>query len=564
MKRILLPLLVIALLAGRVVQCAAKDEKPADAAATKPVAVLSIASYDRIMADVAMIGNLAGNPDLDKNLEGMLKLFTQGQGLNGMDPTRPWGVTLSTDGLSFQPLAFIPVKSVKQLLESLAALIGEPQDAGDGVLELEVFNQRILIKEVDGWAIIAQSPEAFASVPKDPTKILDGLDKAYDVGVRLYVQNIPEVYRTLAIDQLRMGVEMGLGRGPDESDEAYEARRKLAERQMDAITEAINDVDQLTLGAALDVAAKTARIDLSVAMVSTSDTAKKVSQFQAATSDFAGFLVNDAAASLNVTAKIEKSDTEQIVSGLAAVKAQALQHIEGGSKLATDEASKKLAKEMLSEVFDAIQATLEAGKIDAGATLNLSDKAMALVVGAYVADPMALENALKKFAKLAEKEPNFPGIKFDADKHGDVRFHTTTITVPEDQSISKVLGKKLEVAVGIGSKSAYLAVGSDSLRLVKQLIDKSKAEASKQMPPFQLNVALAPIFQFAAAMQDRPEVTAIAEDLAKSKGKDRVSLVIAAQKNTLNIRLEAQEGVLRLLANAGKMITQGGGLPISP
>ncbi len=564
MKKILLPLLVLALLAGRVVTSAAKDEKPADAAATKPVAVLSIASYDRIMADVALIGNLAGNPDLDKNLEGMLKLFTQGQGLNGMDPTRPWGVTLATDGSSFQPLAFIPVKNLKQLLESLAALIGEPQDAGDGVLELEVFNQRILIKEVDGWAIIAQSPEALASVPKDPTKILDGLDKAYDVGIRLYVQNIPEEYRTLAIDQLRMGVEMGLGRGPDESDEAYEARRKLAERQMEVITEAINDVDQLTLGAALDIAAKSARIDLNVSMVSTTDSAKKLAQFQLATSDFAGFLVNDAAASLNVTAKIDKADTEQIVSGLAAVKAQALQHIEGGSKLATDEASKKLAKEMLSEVFDAIQATFEAGKIDAGAALNLSDKSMALVVGAHVADPMALENALKKFAKLAEKEPNFPGIKFDADKHGEVRFHTTTIIVPEEQSISKVLGKKLDVAVGIGSKSAYLAVGSDSLKLVKQLIDKSKAEASKPMPPFQLNVALAPIFQFAATMQDRPEVTALAEDLAKSKGKDRVSLIISPQKNSLNIRLEAQEGVLRLLANAGKMATQAGGIPIAP
>ena len=68
--------------------------------------MLSIASYDRIMADIAMIGNLAGNPDLDKNLEGMLKLFTQGQGLNGLDQKRPWCITLTTDGISFQPLVY--------------------------------------------------------------------------------------------------------------------------------------------------------------------------------------------------------------------------------------------------------------------------------------------------------------------------------------------------------------------------------------------------------------------------------------------------------------------------
>ena len=92
-----------------------------------------------------------------------------------------------------------------------------------------------------------------------------------------------------------------------------------------------------------------------------------------------------------------------------------MEHVEHESKLA-DEGSKKLAKEMVGEVFDAIQATFESGKIDAGATLNLGDKSMALVVGAYVADPESLEDALKKFAKLAEKEPNFPGIKFDADE----------------------------------------------------------------------------------------------------------------------------------------------------
>jgi hypothetical protein len=558
-KKVLLPLLVAALLASRVAPCVAKDEK-ADASATKPVAVLSIASYDRIMADIAMVGNLAGNPDLDKNLEGMLKLFTQGQGLNGMDPKRPWGITLATDGLSFQPLVFIPVNNLKTLMESLSALIGEPTDAGDGVMELEVFSQRILIKESNGWAFIAQSNEALASVPKDPTKILDGLDKAYDIGIRLYVQNIPEVYRTLAIDQLRMGVETGLGRLPDESDEAYEARRKLAERQIQTITEAINDVDQLTLGVGLDLNAKTAHLDIAVTAVKDSKSATQLAQFQPATSEFAGFLVGDAAASLNVTAKIAKTDTEQIVAGLSALKAQALQHIEGGSKLATDEASKKLAKEMLNEVFNAIQSTLESGKIDAGATLNLSDKSMALVAGAYVADPAQLEAALKKFAKLAEKEPNFPGIKFDADKHGDVRFHTASIPVPEDQSISKVLGKKLDVAVGIGTKTAYLALGSDSLKLLKQLIDKSKPEASKRVPPFQLNVSLAPIFQFASAMseEDSPGVKAMAEQLAKSNGKDHVTLVMKPEKDAFMIRLEAEEGVLRLLANAGKLITQAG------
>ena len=567
MRKLILPLCAAILLAGSSARLFAKDDDAAKNTnnATKPVAILSIASYDRIMADVALIGDLAGNPDLDKNLEGMLKLFTQGQGLNGLDQTRPWGVTLATDGLSFQPLVFLPVNSGKQLLESLAPLIGEPQDAGDGVQELEVFGQRILLKDAGAWLFVAQSTETLSAVPKDPTKILDGLDKAYDVGLRLYVQNIPEVYRSLAIDQLRMGVESGMTRLPDESDEAFEARKKQAQQNIEAITAAINEVDQLTLGAALDIAAKSAHIDLTISAVAGSSFAKQISQLQLQTSDFAGFLVSEAAASLNISAKVDKTDTEHFVAGLSALRARAIQHIETESKIATDDASKKIAKEMLGEVFDAIQATLESGRIDAGATLQLNDKSMALVAGAYVADPQSLEKALKKFAQLAEKEPKFKGIKFDADKHGDVRFHTTSIDVPKDQEISKVLGEKLDIAVGIGAKSAYLAVGTDSLKLTKQLIDKSKADASKRVPPFQLNVSLGPIFQFAAAMQDSPAVKALSELVAKSKGKDHVSLVVTPETNGIKIRLEGEEGVLRLLANAGKAATQAGGAaPAAP
>jgi hypothetical protein len=123
--------------------------------------------------------------------------------------------------------------------------------------------------------------------------------------------------------------------------------------------------------------------------------------------------------------------------------------------------------------------------------------------------------------------------------------------------------------VGIGPKSVYFALGSNSLALAKQLIDKSKAASSKQLPPFQLNVSLAPIFQFAAAMQEddehRKQVAAMADELAKSNGKDKVSLVVTPEKTSMTIRLEAQEGVLRLLANAGKMVTgAGGGFPVAP
>ena len=92
----------------------------------------------------------------------------------------------------------------------MAGLIGEAADAGDGAFELNVFGQKVFVKETNGWAVAAQSPEALErDLPKDPLKLLGGLETTYDVAARVYVQNVPELYRSLFIDQLRAGVRIG-------------------------------------------------------------------------------------------------------------------------------------------------------------------------------------------------------------------------------------------------------------------------------------------------------------------------------------------------------------------
>ena len=202
-KKIVLSLLALALVAGSTQWCAAKDDAAAQQTGNKPVAVLSLAGYDRIMEDLDFLGGLAGNPGLSKNLEGAIQLFTQGQGLAGLDKKRPWGITLTTDGSSFQPLVFLPVNSLKQLLDALAGLIGEAQEGPNGTYQLSVFNFNIFCKEQDGWAYFGQSADELAALPKDPTKLLGGLDKSYDVALRLHVQNVPELYRSMLLDQLR-------------------------------------------------------------------------------------------------------------------------------------------------------------------------------------------------------------------------------------------------------------------------------------------------------------------------------------------------------------------------
>ncbi len=249
MKKTLLSTIAVALLlAGSASRAAAQGDM-------KPILVVSLAGYQRIMDDIAFVGKLSDSPDLAKNLEGMITFFTQGQGLAGLDKTKPWGLAASTDGLSFQLLGFVPVTDLKKLLDALSGFLGDP-DEEDGVYKIQAgLPIPLYLKEHKGYGYLSQDAASLSNLPDDPTTLLGGLDKQYDVAVRLSVQNIPEVFRQLAIDQIKMGVEGSLEQGPDESDEQFEERSKMTQQQMDALVTTLNELDELTLGLSIDEAA---------------------------------------------------------------------------------------------------------------------------------------------------------------------------------------------------------------------------------------------------------------------------------------------------------------------
>ena len=178
--------------------------------------------------------------------------------------------------------------------------------------------------------------------------------------------------------------------------------------------------------------------------------------------------------------------------------------------------------------------------------------------------PSKVEGALKKLAALAkENEPDFPGIDFDADQHNGVRFHTMSIPMDDaPKDARRLLGDKLGVALGFGESNVYMAVGKDSVQMLKDAIDRSASDADKSVPPVQLTFALGPILKFAASADPENMILGmVAAALEEHKGKDHVRIVARPIKNGASYRLEVEEGVLSLAGLAANMAGQraGGG-----
>jgi hypothetical protein len=564
-KKTLLSALAVALLLSTVLFSTAGQSLGQDL--SKPILTISLSGYKEIKSDLDFIGKLSGNPDMSKSLEGALALFTQGQGLAGLDESRPWGALIGFDGIQPQVLAFLPVSDMKKLLGALSGVIGEAKEV-DGVTQIQAGPMPLFLKEVEGWAFISQSPEGLAKPPKDPTKLLGGLEKQYDVAVRLGVQNIPEAFRQLAIDQIKLGVEGGLQQQPNETDQQYEMRSKLTEKQMDALATMINELNEVTLGFSIDQQAHKMFFDFSMTAVAGSKTAKQFASSASKPSKMAGFVLPGAVASLHINSNSEPGteDLDQVVAMFKTLRAQVENQIDKEGGLG-DEQVKGVVKGVVAEVMDVIEATVKKGRMNGGAVV-VGEGPFTAVAGGFVADGSKLEDAVKKLVDLAKNEPGFPEVKFNAETYKDVRFSTVAIPIPdaghETEVLGKALGNPVQAVAAFGKESVFVAAGPKAIETIKQVIDASAsgaeaASGSDALPPVQFTVSLGPIMKF-AAQQDtgNPMLSALAEGL--KGGKDHVSFTVKQISNGMAVRLEAEEGVLTVIGSAAKMATSRSGL----
>ena len=530
----------------------------------KPILVVSLAGYQRIMDDLAYVGKLSDSPDLAKNLEGMITFFTQGQGLAGLDKTKPWGLAASTDGLSFQLLAFIPVNDLKKLLDALSGFLGDP-DKEDGVYKLQVPGLPIplYIKEANGFAYISQDAGGLSNVPKDPVKLLGGLDKQYDVAIRLSVQNIPEVFRQLAIDQIKMGVEGSLEQTPGETDEQYEQRSKLTQQQMDTLVTTLNELDEVTLGLSIDESAKRTYFDLSLTAAEGTPTAKQFTSMPAGPSKFAGFLMDGTVATLHINSKSSPDNASQTQAMLGSLRTQVLSQID--ESIPGNDQVRGTVKDVVGQILDVVDDTVKGGVFNGGAVV-VGDGPYTLAAGGLVSDGSRLESVVKKLADLAKSDPGFPqdALKLNADKYKGLTFHTLTVDVPDDldnaETIEKLIGDKAVITVATGKQSAFFAIGSKGIETIKKVVDKSEGITETTDKPFEVNVSLAPVVKLFSEMPDaNPILASIAAGL-KESGKDKVQLSSQPIKGGFLIRLEAEEGVLKIIGSAAKLAAAQGGL----
>ena len=520
---------------------------------TRALAVIAVASYDDLMKDIDYLGGLSGKPNASKQLDAMLGFFTQGQGLAGLDKSKPWGAVVLTDGGQFPKAVLLPVSDVQKLLAALGQFVSEPQDAGDGVLEIEVKQNSmpLFVKVQGGYAHIGQSKDELAAVPADAAKLIAGLTKDYDVGIQAYVQNVPEIFRQLAIGGITNGLEQNMRQLPDEDDAAFEERKKFARAQLEAMVTTVNDLDTLTIGWTIDRTGKKTYFDFAMSAKPGSKTAGQIAAAKDATTNFAAFAPADAVFSLSAASKVSAEDAAQGLQQLEAAKSQVLREIEKSTDFPSEE-QQKAAAELVDDGFNLLTGAMKSGKFDLGIGL-LGKGPFTLVAGAQVGGDVDTAKLVQKVADLIKQEGHLYEFKRDAAKTGNVSFHRIAIKAPQGEEAEKlaaVLGPgNPEIVFGTSKERFYVSMGVNAMTTLQQCIEKSAASADMVVLPMQMSLSLAPVLKLASQLEEGNPVLGVAAGMLE-QGNDHVRIMQRVTGTGFVMRIEAEEGLLKLLGLA--------------
>jgi hypothetical protein len=549
---------VVAMLLGLVLPQMQVD---AQTAAEKPMAIVAINNYGDLSKDLTYLLDLVGPPGTAQ------MLAQQGAGFAEMlDTTKPIGVIVQPDGiLGFKLLAFIPTNNVDQILQTLAVfgIVGE--STPEGLTKIDAGGTLIYIKKGNGWAFVSNTQEALATPPADPVALLGGLDKQYDVAVQGNIDAIPAVFKQLMMSQIEVGMQQSTQQPlPNETEDAFEARRAMAQQGIQDVQKMINELESVTVGLNIDQTRQSVYLDVGITAKEGSDTAKQFA-YEDTTTQLAGFLTESTAVQMNLSSSFDPAQAEQINISLEALRTQVITQIQNDIAIPNEDL-RALAIKAISTFMDVGKATLSSGKIDMAGSVDLTDGEISVVAAAVVPQAEQLDEIVREFVKIAsEQDPSFPDVEIDAQKNGDISFHVVRIPIPEFESEArKAFGDAVEISIGMGPDRVYIGVGKDNLKRLSDAIDASAANKGKKVSAALLRGSANKILQFAAEQSQDLILQQAAAAAASVAGKDSVSMELSSIKNGARYRIELEAGVLKAIA-VGVMAAQARpGLDDSP
>lgn len=518
------------------------------AAERQILAVAACDSYGDLKKQIAWLGNQINNPGLAGMVESVLLLGTQGKGLAGLDVKRPLGVVLTTAGDDLSAHAFVPVKDVDKLLDSLQSITG-PVDRSDDSRRITLPNgERLVVVEKNGWAIL--SLEGGDAGIADPAAIFAPLVADFSLGIEAFPSLLPKSLQKQLQTLLQQGAAAAAANGQSLDDDSLQAA-----------VAGLSQTESLTLGLAIDSEKNRVFLENRVMAVAGSQAAAAI----AAAGNGVLTVATPAAA-----------DGKQPALYLHAVQpltkesqTQALQVFDQALDQARDQALANARADALVQTLalvcrEILAGMLASGGIDAVLAVDTSETTEenplpALFAGTRVKEGTAIEKQLKQLLADKKNLPAGVSVAFDTDTVATARLHAVRLDLSASP-VAEKLGDSLEITLAIAPEYVFVLAGGDPKKRLAELLKTNGRKNATAKPVATVQLAMDRLLDYAAQLGAGPQATLAAEAARVGTEGSLVQLLIRPIERGLATRLSVDAGVLR--AGAAMATQPGGNRPV--
>jgi hypothetical protein len=507
----------------------------------KPIVVLSAASLDRLEDDIDFLGLTTQNDRLLEVLQDQLRLVTGIRELPGLDASRPWGAAIGTDGLVIEPVAFFPVDDARALLNALSPRLGPARPDDKGGLVIGQGSLTGYIKVTDRWAYLGQTAESLRWLP-DPERVLGHWPNMAELAMEVHVQRIPEVLRSLAIDQVRLAARESARTVPAELTGAAALERQRQALQLAAIDAVLAQADRFTVAWKLDRRAKATLIEIEVIPIANTPMARSLAAMPAWSSRFSALAPESAPMSVGLRFDSLPADSAAgsfawtVSRDLWAGRLAVLAGLGGASPEAA---------EAVNQAAQLAEAVIRPGQVDAACAL-LGDRPPYTLVAAGALPPGQNGRTLvDSLLSAVEAEAGADRLRRSVREVSGMPVHAVRLELGATQAeLGQFLGPDLDLYVAGGDEAVYCAWGGD--------VDKVLKHAASLEPgagrPLSATVRLGTLVMLAAPYVPDDRLKGLLPIIALNMKTvdDRVRMTTESIDGRLVIRLEGREGVLRL------------------
>ncbi len=500
------------------------------------VAYLRLAPLSQLKNDLGFLAE-AVNEELTKaRIDEFFREVTQ-----GLDETRPAGLALYMVDQRFTPMIFLPLKNEEELLTVFRARFGLEFYRGEDGL-YRASNGNVFARAHESWFYITgpSNRNQLENLPSNPASVFTKSDLTTLADIAVYPNATSTEFREVFIDGFFSSVSQTSGLTVPESVEPKEILRGFFEQTqlLQLELQCFRPLDQFHITARIEAA----RV---------SELGDWIESTAGATSSFAHLISNSTMLAL-VTSLALGSETNQIVyRAWESIADQARKA--SPSPNATDAGTRSLGRLAFSSI-DAAGKTIRSGELNGGMTIESnSDNEIVVLAGGVLQGGREVDNALSELAGLLQNSSVVPGLQWSVGGNSEVSLHNFEFPV-EDESVQKVFGTPMSVALGFGAESLYAAVGNNyAVNVLTNAVERSRRQERIKGELLHAFVRMSPFLDLLDSLPgDNPatdqQIHLFSERIAPFGRNDRLDLTVRASGRALESRLRVDKGIVRMLS----------------